>query len=64
MAMFVSLLILINTEQGPLIGALELSRTLAISCVLILRPAFLLDKKELQTRSLRQVELLKLGYDA
>ena len=33
---FVSLLILIHTEQGPLFGALVFSRTLAISHILIL----------------------------
>ena len=43
-----------KTELGHLIRALVFSLTLAISHILILHPAFLLDKKELQTQSLQQ----------
>ena len=58
---FVSLLILINTEQRPLLGALVFSQTLA-SLVFNSVSALLLDKRELQTQSLGQYTSTKTMY--
>ena len=42
-------------EQGPLLRSLVFSRTLASLTFSILQHAFLVDKRELQTHSLRQI---------